>query len=134
MLQVATSVRMTSTALAVGMLAAVLLLPAAATAQDLNCSDFRRQLKRQASDGGLAAAPNNLDGRQRWHCMRGRFRQAAHPQATVISLRQASMPGSWSLWGLAVWAWREAWHGGHDGSRTRHPNKSELGEAFGEAL
>ena len=68
MLQVATSVRMTSTALAVGMLAAVLLLPAAAKAQDRDCSDFATQAEAQvffASNGG--SPTNNFDNLDRDH-------------------------------------------------------------------
>ena len=59
MLQVATSVRMTSTALAVGMLAAVLLLPAAANAQDKNCSDFASQSQAQAFFESIGGSPSN---------------------------------------------------------------------------
>ena len=59
MLQVATSVRMTSTALAAGIVAAVLLLPAAATAQDLNCSDFSTSA--DATAAMEPGDPDNLD-------------------------------------------------------------------------
>ena len=62
MLQAATSVRMTSTAFVVGIVAAVLLLPAAAAAQDRDCSDFATQSEAQAffeSIGGSTS--NNAD-------------------------------------------------------------------------
>jgi LPXTG-motif cell wall-anchored protein len=62
MLQVAPSARMTFTALAIGMAAAVLLLPAAAKAQDKDCRDFTSQSEAQAffeSIGGSAS--NNAD-------------------------------------------------------------------------
>ena len=68
MLQAATSVRITSTALAIGIFAAVLLLPAAATAQDKDCRDFASQSEAQAffeSIGGSAS--NNADDLDRNH-------------------------------------------------------------------
>ena len=103
-------------------------------------SGFQTSVRRDRPSSAHRAAgvPNNVDGldanHNDVHARISAIRQATPPQPMVISLRQVSMPGSWSRWGLAVWGWREAWHGGHDGSRTGHPNKTEVGEAFGEAF
>jgi LPXTG-motif cell wall-anchored protein len=59
MLQVAMSVRITSTALAAGIVAAVLLLPAAARAQDRDCSDFATQSQAQAFFESIGGSPSN---------------------------------------------------------------------------